>query len=203
MEINKFFKICYYKISKKIIINIKAMAGLKIGKPDLGYTGSMAESEAFGEVRGYMEHHEWLEWKRENHYMAYRESMDLVRKAQLGDPTEPNPRFASDMQATLVEKLCPGEYDKVRFYTAVGSNLDYQHGVDAFFEVKINDKQIIIVTMDVKIYNPDSVKADILIVFPPEGLDPKDDHDEYYALLENSVMDIIDMINSRRKNSSN
>lgn len=47
----------------------------------------------------------------------------------------------------------------VRFFTAVGTPLDYQHGIDGWFE-----QDGVIVTLDVSMREKESLKADVLLV---------------------------------------
>lgn len=160
-----------------------------------GITGGMAEEEIFGSVENSQEFQEWLE----NHgYMTFKESMRVAKENQPGDPTDPDARFANDLHATLAEAISPDNYEMIRFNTAVGSNLDYQHGIDAFFEIETASGTIV-VTLDVKTYDTSNIKADVLIVYPNEGLDPKEDKLEWEDLLNQVASDIISVINIKMK----
>jgi hypothetical protein len=169
----------------------------RIGKPDLGLTGSMAESEALDKTTDAIEFEKWKKWREENHYIAYRESMDHVRNVQPGNPDNPKARFANNLRTMIAKALSPEDYEKIKFFTAVGSNLDYQHGVDAFFDIEIIEGETHTITMDVKTYEPKRVKADVLIVYPEEGLDPEKDEEEWNDLLVQSANSIISSFGSK------
>lgn len=144
----------------------------------LGYTGRLAEGEMFGRVN-----RESIPSKE--NYLPYKEAMRLAKEAQpYEDPSDPDPRFAQDLHATISENLGLDDYSDLSLYTAVDSSLDTYHGVDAFFELDWNGK-IYRVTMDVTInYNKgENGKAEVVFMFPPEGLDPKEDKEEYHELL--------------------
>jgi len=67
-------------------------------------------------------------------YRPYREAMDEVRRFQPGDPSDPECRFANDFHAMVALELGLEDWSELKFYTAVGSPLDFYHGVDGFFE---------------------------------------------------------------------
>lgn len=118
----------------------------------MSFTGTEIEEESLGHVQvsGYNGEH-----------MAYRESMRWVKAHQPKgwDPTDPSPRFANDLHASVAEALGLDDYSELRFYTAVGSPLDYFHGVDGFFEYRGK-----IVTIDVTV-DPGKLtaKADLVV----------------------------------------
>lgn len=147
-------------------------------KPGFNYSsGHMVEHEAFGEVKETL--------RRERSYMPYRQSIETVKNHQpWDDPTDPEPRFANDLHATVFDDLGLNAED-VRFYTAVGSSLDHHHGVDAFFEIGV-DKQVDIVTLDVTMneLKGEDAKADVTFHMPSEGLDPKLDKERYLELVK-------------------
>lgn len=55
------------------------------------------------------------------------------------NPSEPATAFADDLFSTLAEKLNLEDWSDLRYYSAVGSRLDYS-GVDAFFELEAEDE---------------------------------------------------------------
>jgi len=145
----------------------------------IGYTGHQMEEELFGSTE-----RETLE--REKKYLSFNRALQLARELQPFDPTDPDPRFASDLHATVADKLglSVEQYHKLRFYTAIGTELDFFHGRDAWLEFDSGSgKQI--TTLDVTINpNKDEYKADIIFLMPPGGLDPKMDRKEWLEKIE-------------------
>jgi len=156
------------------------------------YTGGLAEQEVFGKIEYLAKDFR----KPEGKYLSYNEAKKIAKQNQPYDPTDPEPDFANGLHATVAEKLGLDDYQDLGFYTAVGSVLDYLHGVDGFFEYKTKDKGAIVVTMDITI-NPrkDSCKADVLIELPTEGLDRKLDRKEYLEKLEEIACSVVEYIN--------
>lgn len=162
-------------------------------KPDFTYSsGHMAEHEVFGEVREVLRH--------EKIYMPYRQAVEMIKRHQpWSDPTDPEPRFANDLHATVFNDLGLSAED-VRFYTAVGSSLDHHHGVDAFFEIG-GGKQVDIVTLDVTINESkdEDAKADVTFHLPPEGLDPKLDKQAYLETINGVSSRVVEVLSYKRK----
>jgi len=164
-----------------------------------GYTGHLIERELLGEInkRKYKEalqkRYELPSAVFDNFELFVKEtwkkislekSLALAKEAQPedSDPTEPTPRFASDLYAYVAEELGlkkEDDFKKLRFYTAVRSHAD-QRGVDAFFELD-TARETIFVTLDVT-GNPrkgDGWRADVVFEWPMDGLDPKLDKEEW------------------------
>ncbi|OGY43735.1 MAG: hypothetical protein A3B89_02710 [Candidatus Buchananbacteria bacterium RIFCSPHIGHO2_02_FULL_40_13] len=183
-------------INKYLTANMKHR-----GKPHFGLTGSMAESEIFGEVIRPVEFENW----REGHnYMTRNEALRLVQESQPGNPSDPEPRFANDLQATIVERVYPNDYNRVRFFTAVGSPLDYLHHIDAFFEIDDGDFTYTI-TIDLKTHpveKPATLKTDILLIYPTEGLDPNIDKEDYQSLIARTAQEIIEIFQEKQVRKS-
>ena len=62
-----------------------------------------------------------------------RETKREERRAQ--DPANPEKRFANDLRVQIADKLGLAtfeELERLKYYTAIGSPLDFFHGVDAF-----------------------------------------------------------------------
>jgi len=166
-----------------------------------GYTGNLTEREL---LRGVDSAKEKIKISPLENYMSFQEAMSLVKKMQpYEDPSDPEPRFANDLHATIADKLGLEDYKNLHFYTAVGSHLDKWHGVDAFVEMKVDKFRSITVTLDVTT-NPnkgDDYKADVVFLMPREGLDPKisDDKARYQDTIEDVSGKIVDIIRSRIK----
>lgn len=155
-----------------------------------GYTGRLVEKELFGET---------VENERApdlEDYCNYNRSVGLVKESQPFDnPSEPDTFFADDMLANTAIQIKEEDFSKFRFFTAVNSHLDKYHGVDAFIEYDHPDAGVVRITLDVTT-NPakgDSYKADVIILWPQEGLDPKLDKEDYRKKL-NEVSDRISEI---------
>lgn len=123
------------------------------------YTGHLFEEEVVGKCL-------WI-W---NAYVPFDRSLATVKASQPKnwDPHDPSTPVSNDLHALVVD-LLDEEYDNVSFFTAVGSPLDYYHGVDAFIEYHGQ-----VVTLDVTINkHKDSYKADVIIgeddVYNDEG----------------------------------
>lgn len=67
-------------------------------------------------------------------YKTYQDALEQVKNDYLGDPADPQPRFANDLHAEVAQELGLEDWSGLKFYTAVNSALDRYHGVDAFFE---------------------------------------------------------------------
>ena len=124
--------------------------------------------------------------------------MDIVKKSQPDEDLScPKARFANDLYQGLYHDLELENKKDLRFYTAVGSCLDYKHGVDAFFEMDFEGK-IITVTLDITSSKnkSDGYKADVIIEIPGEGLDPdlEEDKEAYKFKVEESVNNITKII---------
>lgn len=152
------------------------------GEPHI--SGSIVEQELLGGIES-----QYFERFREATYIPYRQAMGMVKELQPFDPTDPEPRFANDLHASVAERLSLEDYAMLRFYTAVSkTHLDVFHGVDGFFELQYgaDPQDIVTATIDVTTRSKESWKADILVSAPPEGfdlLDP-DDKKRYRACMK-------------------
>jgi hypothetical protein len=163
------------------------------------YNGRIMENELLGKIKSSNEN-------GSGDYIKYRDAMERVKRPGVQpfeDPSDPcEVRFASDLHATLADKIGLEDYNDLRFYTAVGSQLDFKHGVDAFFEVDMNGKTFVItldVSMNERKKDESDIKADVLISMPGDGLDPKlkEDKEEYHKKLEEVSNEIIDAIEEK------
>lgn len=151
-----------------------------------GFTGGIIERELLGKSE--------LPEAYKDIYLPYKKALEVARKMQPFDPTDPKPRFANDLHATVAEGLGIEDYGRLKFFTAVGTPLDVKHGVDAFLELKV-DKQTHRVTLDVTT-NPqkgDKHKADIVFFVPPDGYDltNKEDKIAYSSKIEEVATAVI------------
>lgn len=161
-------------------------------------SGERIEKETVGRIKGADKDEAFEK------YIKYSDAMKAVKKPDVQpfeDPSEPSEvPFANDLLSTVADKLNLEDYSDLRFYTAVGSQLDIHHGVDAFFEFDVDGK-IVVVTLDVTINESkiDNAKADVVIFMPRDGLDPKlkEDREDYFKKLDEVSSDIIKVINRK------
>jgi hypothetical protein len=129
-------------------------------------------------------------------YLPYNKSIELVKRLQPWDPTNPTRDFLRELRLALIEELGieAGQENDVKVYTAVGSPLDLKHGVDAFIEVTTEEgRQRVIrrVTLDISL-NPRKAsghKADVVITeeIPP----PEENEDKYLARVAETAKQMI------------
>ena len=113
------------------------------------FTGGEIEEEVIG--------HALVSW--DGNYVPFNRSMMVVKAHQPWDPSDPEPRFASDLHASVALALNLDDWSELRFYTAVGSPLDFFHGIDCFFEFRG-----LIVTIDLTVDPKKLVgKADLVL----------------------------------------
>lgn len=158
------------------------------------YTGGILEEELLGKIENENE----VGLKNLKEYIKYQQAIDLVKKIQPADsdPSDPEPYFASDLFAGLAEDLEIEDYGQLRYYTAVGSRMDFFHGVDAFFEWELDDGRVIRVTIDLtKNSEKDEYKADLVIQVNDDNLDLEDNKAAYkdFVALEANNGDIFRM----------
>lgn len=129
--------------------------------------------------------------KRENS-LPFREAVEITKRFQPGDPTNPEQDFAREMRLALAEKLgldSDEQMDQLKFFTSVRGPLDL-HGIDAFFTFSYLDNEgrtkECMVSLDVT-RNPkkDDSRADVLIAGDvPDPSDAGFNEKEYLAIIE-------------------
>lgn len=134
---------------------------IKIDDP--AYKQELAKLQEAVRARGYQ--------PKRSDSLPFREAVELTKKFQPGDPTNPQKDFAREIRLALAEKLGlenDQEMNRLKFYTSVGSPLD-AHGIDGFFTFSYIDAQgypkECVVSFDVT-RNPDkdeTLRADLLI----------------------------------------
>lgn len=170
-----------------------------------GYTGGLTEKEIFGVVENPKNMPELEKRYKEAGFIKLKDAMDVIKRYQPegSDPSDPTPDFANDLHATVAEKLGIEDYEKVRFYTSVGTYIDIANGVDAFMEID-KDEKTVFVTLDVT-NNPQkgSHKADVVFFISPEGIDPKEDRKEYMEKIEEVAERVVASFNDNLKKINN
>ncbi|MBU1178916.1 hypothetical protein KKB69_01060 [Patescibacteria group bacterium] len=146
------------------------------------YTGRLLEEEVFGRPK----------IPEEIKFMSFKKATDAVKEMQMGDPSDPDKRFANDLHALVADKLGLQDYSRLKFYSAVGTPLDIFHGVDALLELQLKKGRIDACTLDVsRDDQKETCKADVLIKMPKDGLDPKEDKKEYRQKLEQTADEVV------------
>lgn len=116
-----------------------------------------------------------------NGYVGFNDSVDLVKKFQPWDPSNPGKDFARDIRIEIIDRLNLAkeeDMERVKFYTAVGSPLDVFHGVDAFLEYAGEEGEIYRVTFDLSLDpgKEEKHKADLVV---KELSDPQTETEKY------------------------
>lgn len=158
---------------------------IKIPIEKRGYTGKMFEEDFVGSIPKGADYRSALlklqEKSKKNGYVGFNDSVDLVKKFQPWDPTNPGKDFARDLRIEVIDRLNLAkeeDMEKVRFYTAVGSPLDVFHGVDAFLEYADKEGEIHRVTFDLSLDSEkeERRKADLVV---KELSDPQTETEKY------------------------
>ncbi|MFA4995977.1 MAG: hypothetical protein WC536_02420 [Patescibacteria group bacterium] len=161
------------------------------------YTGGILEEELLGRIESEGE----VSLKNLKKYIKYRQAIDLVKKIQPkdSDPSDPEPYFASDLFAELAEDLELEDYGNLRYYTAVGSRMDFFHGVDAFFEWELDDGRIVQATVDLTMNSEkEDYKADLVIQVKDDDLDLENNRVAYRDFVVSEAKKIASILRIRR-----
>lgn len=150
-------------------------------------TGRITERDLFGEFKKsktYIEEHRRL--ANQTGYIGYDHDMGLIRDNYIQEPTNPEKPFAKELRMAVIDDLglnTNEEMSRVRFYTSVGTTLDYNHGVDGWFEFDLEKGGTRKITIDVTTNpNKDTWKANI--IFQREDFpDPCDGEEEFLAVV--------------------
>jgi len=148
------------------------------------YTGELLESEMFGEFE--------KKGPKPN-YWDFKVGLNHVKNMQPEDPHYPKAWFAQDLFVDLLARFDIDE-DKLAFYTAIHSNLDWHHKIDGFFEMEYDGKMYR-VTIDLT-KNPNKEqgdKVDMVLLVNEEDID-KTYQEERYDLFLNDCASRIEKI---------
>lgn len=141
------------------------------------YSGKELEYDLFGAIdTGNPEYQKALKAAAaENGYVRRWEAMDLVKKFQSQDPTNPQKDFLRELRNSLTEIFDLNdekEMDRVRAYTAIGSPrptpLDVFHGIDAFITYSDKDGEYAVTFDASHRKKEEAVKADIIVGEMPD-----------------------------------
>lgn len=150
-------------------------------------------------------------------YLPFKMAVQSVKERKLFSPTDPEPEFANDLHATIGELLGLEDLGQLEYYTALApdgsplTSLDFDHGVDAFFELTEGEgKERERVTFDVSFRDKEKVKADVLVQLPPDFSLPSTRHERkmmslgekkaYHEALGGYARAIVDKFEEKRQN---
>jgi hypothetical protein len=159
-------------------------------------------------------------------YLPFWKAVELVKKLQPSDPTNPAKGFLKDLRLEVIDTLLNfssekikenpkiknfqvnlgSDEDRVKIFTAVGSPLDIYHGVDGFieFEGKNGKKQI--VTFDVsldKLKMNKQPRANIILIGevpdPTRGKNEEEKNKnttKYFEVLNKIAQEVVEVLMS-------
>jgi hypothetical protein len=183
--------------------------GAKIEKSKSGgevrYSGTEFEYDLFGQAD--IRNPEYVKALRaagadeRTGYLPFGKAVDLTKRFQPGDPSNPKKEYLRDLLFAVQEKLGvdpEDEPDSVRAFTAVGTPLDKFHGVDAFVSKK-GERGDVLVTLDATL-RPEKLnegwKADLMIGDLPSV---EDDEDGYLAAIDDMADKIASKIREKER----
>lgn len=174
---------------------VKGMDRNRFSEPHV--SGSMVERDLLGEIST-----EYFDRYKNATYVPYTRAMAMIKESQPFDPTDPEPRFANDLHATVAEKLGLDDYGQLQFYTAVSkTHFDVFHGVDAFFELRLESEggRTTRATIDLTTRPKETWKADVLVTVPDEGFDLMDPEDKkkYHQCIEQAVQQLVAVLQAK------
>lgn len=106
-------------------------------------------------------------------YLPYQDSLQAVRENYDLDPENPPTPLARDLRLAIVNRLNLSQESTAtaRFYSAIGTQLDHHHGIDAFIDIVKDGTIIKTITLDATLSPQKQTtghKADIIIGDLPE-----------------------------------
>ncbi|HCC21864.1 hypothetical protein A2480_02145 [Candidatus Uhrbacteria bacterium RIFOXYC2_FULL_47_19] len=137
-------------------------------------------------------------------YLDRNRAISLVKESQPGDPENPSRPFFKDLLIEVQDGLENNNIQaKVKAFTAVGTPLDYLHGIDAFLTVTLQGKEYIC-TIDVTL-NQDKQnfghKADLIIGELSDPTNGKTSEEKYLKEIEKigklATANLLEQINKK------
>lgn len=170
------------------------------------YRGREFEADILGEVEirdpKFAEEVRKLVKDQKKPYIPYRQSLELAKKHQPADPTNPQKDFLRELRLAVAEKFGLGsdkELEQVGAYTAVGTPLDILHGVDGFISLKEPGKKEKIVTLDASLKKEkleEGAKADVMVGDLPS---PDENEAGYLARIDEIAREIADKMRAQEE----
>lgn len=181
------------------------MKGEKFYRPEkYGYTGKIFEEDFVGSVKKDENYKKALlelkEKTKKGEYLRFEDALELAKKFQPWDPTNPTKNFARDIRLEVIDQLGlekEEDMDKVKFYTSVGSPLDVFHGIDAFLEYTDKEGKTHRVTFDLSM-NPakEEYKADLIV---KELADPEHESEKYLEEIKEAAKNTASLLPKEKK----
>jgi len=188
-----------------------------------GYTGGVAEQEVFGKQGDtltfpkFKEKYRGVRLNPEEMIADKGALMEDIRGIQVDQemvtpsgfvmkkgPTSPSKYFAGALRKGIENSMREaGAEHEIRFYTSVHTVLDYRHGIDAFVDVvgqnpETGEETILdTITYDVTMRDEAGKDAKTDVSFQYTGVDPRDDKEDYDALVDGVVSRSMEVIESR------
>ncbi|MEK9175578.1 MAG: hypothetical protein AAB795_03235 [Patescibacteria group bacterium] len=126
---------------------------------------------------------------------SFNDALSFVREVQIQDPMNPQRKFMRDLRDAVIRKLSLDQKDIVKnlgIYSAIRTPLDFYHGVDAFIELRTNDGELKIVTMDATLnkekLDTERIKANVLIGEVPEHIDHPQEYKDFIDRIADQIV---------------
>lgn len=117
-------------------------------------------------------------------YLPWKKSMQIVESSQMGDPENPDRFFSKSLYRAIFKKLNLTNGSKLKFFTAVGSSLDYCHDIDSYFKLYgQDDKEVSSATINISKIDESKEtekKAEILMQITQDQKDLCDPNSKNY-----------------------
>lgn len=171
-----------------------------VDRENPSYQADLKAKQSAAVARGYR--------PRQADSLPFREALELSKKFQPGDPTNPRKAFAKTLRLALAEKLGvkPDEQKNIKIFTSIGGPLD-AHGIDGFISyvcpIKDGQEKEFMVSFDIT-KNPDKdaqmMKADLLIGGDiPDSSDEGYNEEKYSGVINNYAAEMAGILQNKIK----
>lgn len=181
----------------------------------MGLTGNLFEDQSIGVVKTQSpEYQKELAQVRQEEagqgmkggYIRFRKAVELAKKFQPYDPTNPNKPFARDLRIEVLDKMIErgwiGEteedQDRVKFYTASGTPLDTLHSADAFVEFEDKNGKVHRVTFDLTMNPNKRAYKDNIVVHELPDPNLEEELEEYNKTVKDYAEQVIKKIEDKK-----
>ncbi len=128
--------------------------------------------------------------------MAKDEIFEFTKKHQPAEDEHDQENVSREIEQMIKEKIDKSDLPKpvaIKFYTAIGTPLDYQYGIDGWVEILKENGKKELITFDLKTgnYVNSSIEADIMLKLDlkEDGFTPKETLNELFKFT-NEVVDV-------------
>jgi len=146
-------------------------------------------------------------------YISRKRAIQIVELCQFGSPEKPSKYFANDLYNAIWKKLNLTDGSKLKFFTAVGSSLDYLHDIDSYFKLYGPDgKEVAIATINISKIDErqeSDKKAEVLMYVDAEKKDLYDPSSENFdkvafaEIIEEYSSLISDLLEAKMQSAQN